>query len=229
METVDMSENDLKILIDKLNQKIDDDFIFLRPISLNVDFAKVWMQKPHPNNDIDYDGPNRFYFIKNDQGIYVATILDMSSNNLHWFVLEGHRGHGYLTNALRNTILPHLFQNRDVQKITIDELAIGQNNFKASQKVALSLGFVPKNKDSNYEYILSCDKYETEDYNLGQNTKISEDRIDDLKKQINYISESLWLVETEIEMKYGESDLTEDLLFYKDKIKKYCRILDEEL
>ena len=59
---------------------------------------------------------------------------------------------------------------------------------------------------------MSHDNRITENYNFGENTPLSQDRIDELKKQINFLGRSLWAIQTEIEMKFGETDYSEELM-----------------
>ena len=215
-----MEINYFKSLIYKLNHNQTRSLIHLRPLSETVDFAKVWEEKPKPTDKIaSPGGPYKFYFIKNDQGTYVASILDMW-HDLHWFVLPGYRRKGHLTKALKETILYHLFQEREEQRITIDENAIGLKNFLASEKVALRLGFKKVKENNKPAYILKKNKYQTNNYFSGQNTLLTEARFEELKKHINFISNSLWLVQTEIEMKLGEKDMSEELIELKDNISK---------
>ena len=219
-----MTEKYLKSLIEKLNEGKTDGLIHLRPLTFTVDFAKVWEEKPKLTDNISYpDGPYKFYFIKNKEGIYVATVLDMR-NDLHWFVHNKHRGNGHLTTAMKKTILFHLFQDREEQRITIDKYQIGDTNFHASEKVAISLGFV---RADGKDYLLKNDVHETEKFIYGQNTQITEERIGDLKKQINYLGRSLWVIQTELEMKLGETDYAEDLKELVDEIKRHTNLLEE--
>lgn len=127
--------------------------------------------------------------------------------DLHWFILPEYRGKGYLTNVMKDTILPHLFLSRQEQRITIDADQI-DFNFNASEKVALNLGFSPKN---DTEYFLSKDGYSTYNIDFQKTVGFSEDRIQELRKQINYLSRSLWAIQTEVEMKLGITDYSEYL------------------
>lgn len=73
-----MTNKYLKSLIDTLNKNKTDGLIHLRPLTATVDFAKVWTEKPKPTDNISFpDGPYKFYFIKNLDGLFVATVLDM--------------------------------------------------------------------------------------------------------------------------------------------------------
>ena len=205
-----MTSDSLQSLIEKLNKNdTSSSLIYCRPISSNVDFAKIWLDKPKLTDSVtSYDGPDIFYLIKNNENIFVAIVFDMK-RDLHWFVHPDFRGKGHLTEAMKNTILPHLFLTRDEQRITIKELEIGLANFEASEKVAFNLGFV---KSTDGEYFISSDMFVTENYIIGENVSLSLDRIDELKKYINFLSRSLWTIQTEIEMKFGETDYSEELM-----------------
>jgi len=217
-----MTNKYLKSLIDKLNKGKTGGLIHLRPLTSIVDFAKVWTEKPKPTDNISHpDGPYKFYFIKNSDHFFVATVLDMG-RDLHWFVDDKHRRQGHLTKAMKETILFHLFQDREEQRVTIDINQIGEKDFKASQNVALSIGF---QKADNSDYILTNRKYETENYVYGQNIPLTEARLTELQKQINYLARSLWVIHSEVETKLGDTDYTEELKELIDEIKKHtCRI-----
>ena len=146
-----MKPETIKKLINRLNSNIRQELFHIRPLTEKVVFAKVWTEKPKPTNRFGQNvGPNDFYFIKNEMGIYVAAVLDMVED-LHWYVLPEYRGKGYLTSALKEVILFHLFKTRDKQRITISDL-IGENNFNASEKVALKVGFVKNEVSPKSEY-----------------------------------------------------------------------------
>lgn len=212
-----MKKEEIISLVNKLNKNKTAGLIHLRPLSETVDFAKVWLDKPSPTNNMAWpDGPEIFYFIKNHDGFYTAAVLDME-NDLHWVVLPRFRGQGILTYALKETIMFHLFQTREEQKITINEDEIGRKNFKASVNVALKVGFVKAFNNDDSQYILKKDKYYSKIFISGHNIGIPEERMQEIKKQINYISHLLWLVQTEIEMKLGETEYTAGL---KDLVKK---------
>lgn len=220
-----MTNESLQSLLSRLNNKDKTSgLIYLRPLKANVDFAKVWIHEPKLTDSItNSDGPDNFYLIKNNENIFVAIVFDMK-RDLHWFVLPDYRGMGYLTQALRHSIIPHLFLNRDEQRITIEENEIGKDNFTASKKVAITLGFTAY-KDG--EYLLSNDQYISEDENLGEDTQFSYDRIKELKKHVNYLGRSLWAIQTEIEMKTGNTDYSEELKELVDQIRNHSWKLED--
>jgi hypothetical protein len=222
-----MTEKTFKSLLYKLNKNQPNELIFIRPLSETVDYAKVWLKKPKlTDNTIHKSGPNNFYFIKNDKGFYVATVLDMG-NDLHWFVSPRYRKQGHLTKALRERILYHIFdiQDRDEQRITISEFEIGNKNFKDSLSVALKLGFT-KSLDTD-DFILTADNYLNGIDNEGLNSTMSEERMKELQKRVNYLSRSLWVIQSELEMKLGVSEQTDELKQFVDELwSKMWRIED---
>lgn len=215
-----MTESELKYLIEKLNRE-EVDLIYLRPLTSTVDFAKVWLDKPEIGKEISPFGADKFYFIKSEVGFYIAAVFDMDTN-LHWYVDEKYRKKGYLTRNLKGTILPHLFQDRTNQRITIDEKFIGRSNWKASKKVAAAVGF---KKVSDKEFILSNDDYNHLDYIEGENTELSRDEIIAIKNKILYHATSLSIIQTEIEMKLGMADYVDDLGEIIKDIKSQAHIL----
>lgn len=214
-----MTNISLQSLIENLNKNDESEsLIYRKSLSTTVDLAKVWVNRPKPTDSItSSDGPDTFYFIKNNENSYVAAVYDMVKD-LHWFVLPEHRGKGHLTNAMKNTILLHLFLNREEQRITIDA------DFNASEKVALNLGF---SKSADNEYFLSKKEYTTNNMDSPKGVGFSEERIKELKKQINYLGRSLWAIQTEIEMKLGITDYSEDLADLVHEIRSHTWKLED--
>ncbi|WP_454047505.1 hypothetical protein [Chryseobacterium sp. Marseille-Q8038] len=219
-----MTNISLQSLIENLNKNDESEsLIYRKSLSTTVDLAKVWGNRPKPTDSItSSDGPDTFYFIKNNENSYVAAVYDMKKD-LHWFVLPEYRGKGHLTNAMKDTILPHLFLSRQEQRITIDAGQI-DFNFNASEKVALNLGFSPKN---DTEYFLSKEGYSTYNTDFQKTIGFSEDRIQELRKQINYLSRSLWAIQTEVEMKLGITDYSEDLADLVHEIRSHTWKLED--
>lgn len=51
--------------------------------------------------------------------------------------------------------------------------------------------------------------------------------MDSLRIKVFYASQILWTVQTELEMKYGNNKLSEDLLEIKDQLYKYYWTIDD--
>lgn len=147
----------------------------------------------------------------------------MGDHDLHWYVNPKNRKKGYLFNNMKQTILPHLFSNRKVQSISIDRNRIGEQNFINSERVALLLGFT---KVDESHYSLSKKKYSNflvPEINEG----LSYDEMDRLRMKLFNISQTLWAIQSELEMKYGNTKLSRELFTLKDQIaKKYWSLED---
>lgn len=219
-----MTNKALQSLLERLNRNdTSSSLIYLRSLSSTVFFAKIWIKKPKLNDSVtNADGPSNFYLVKNNENIFVAIVFDMQ-RDLHWFVLPDYRGMGYLTTALRNSIIPHLFLSRDEQRITIRENEIGKENFIASKKVAISLGFTAF---EDGEYLLSSSPNTIIHYNEGVDTQFTLQRISELKKQINYLGRSLWAIQTEVEMNLGNTDYSDELKDLVDQIRSHTSKLE---
>lgn len=88
----------------------------------------------------------RNFLIKNGAGKYVGIVHDMGDNDLHWYITKVNRKKGYLTNALKNTILPFLAKERNYQKISISKFETGAY-YNDCKNIALNLGFKYNGKD----------------------------------------------------------------------------------
>lgn len=220
-----MTDKKLKEFIIKLNQNKADEDIFLQSLTDTVDYAIVWDYSTNQfTKEKKLNTPYQFYFIKNETSSYVGTVYVMSAD-LHWFVLPKYRGKGFLTNSLKDTILPHLFQdNRDEQRITIDQGFIGDKNYKASLKVANSVGFIQTNvSEKVIEMKISKNHFRDAVKIKGKVTKMSEERINIITERATQISRMLWKIETELEIKMG---LTNDIAEIKEIIEETGKISD---
>lgn len=103
-----MTEDDL---IDHIRRYNEDDWD--RPfcsfaITDKVILASIWDE--YPTGKWGDERGHSFYFVL-DKSECVAIVSDMGPSNLHWYVLEKYRKRGFLTTALKNTILPHLLSD----------------------------------------------------------------------------------------------------------------------
>lgn len=202
--------------IDILNNKKGQESIFVRPISETVEIGKVWCELPKENDSVSNSSSYRFFFIKNNMGIYVSAVLDMNSD-LHWYVIPAERKKGLLTKALKETILPYVFYEREEQRISV-KLEIGEENYRNSKSVALNLGFSPTN-DEQTEFLLKKSEFDWSFENINeQNSRIGNERIQILRKRVNYASKIIRKVSDELLMAYADDS---DLLEMEREIKSF--------
>lgn len=223
-----MTDKYLKYLINKLNAAKTEGLIFLRPISDLVDYALVQPKvRRAPTKNISPLELEKCYFIKNNEGLYVAGVNIMSFD-IHWFVMPKHRKKGHLTKAMKEIILFHLFQDDEVLKISINENQIGRKNMLASEKVAYNLGF-KKISDSYYgsKYELRFESYITTIDLSGRNTGISKERLKEIQNQIHANLNSLLLIQIECEMKLGTNGCSDELKECIALIRKHPNSLED--
>ncbi|QXP59717.1 GNAT family N-acetyltransferase [Olleya sp. HaHaR_3_96] len=191
-----MTNKQIQSFINKLNANTYHKTIFKHQISKDVDFAKVW--ESQKTKDIL---PFRFFFIKNKSN-YVGAVLVMS-RDLHWYITPEHRGKGYLSIALKNTILPYIFDvlEREEQYITITASQIGEVYFSSSCKVALNVGF--KKVDTN-NYLINAEDVSMPFISIDTVYKGLEDsKIELIKTELSAIAKRINQIDTQLENAFG--------------------------
>lgn len=214
-----MTEKEIRKYIDRLNNGKASESIFTRQISKTVDVAKVWAVQPKMTDSIIGNFSSyRFFFIRNEINEYVGAVLDMYQD-LHWYIIPKNRKQGYLTNALKGSILPYLFYDeRESQRITIDKNAIGEKNYLNSKNVALKLGFRPIN-DSETEFELKQIDFNWDDENLYEiNSEINSERFKQLRKRAFYAFKTLYKISDELLMTVGDD---KELKEVADEVRTY--------
>lgn len=205
-----MTEKEIRKYLDRLNNSKDVKTIFKRKISPSVEIAKVWESVPKLNDKIDSDyQPSFFFFIKNENQDYVGAVLDMGFD-LHWYILPRFRKKGYLTKALKEAIIPYLFDNRCKTTISIS-ISNCQHFYLDSVKVAKSLNFKQEDHKSN-SYVLNENDFDFSNSKLlDENSKMSKEQMEDLLKKFQFHYRSLLMISNELEMNFDDDYLIDKL------------------
>ena len=214
-----MSIETIEKIIDRLNQK-DFEGVFLEILSKTVEHGIVWQT----NLSFGLEGKStfktrdEFYFIK-DFDKYIGAVLIMKQNggDLHWFVKKEYRKKGNLTKALAKYILPHLFIEKNEQRITIDEDLIGRTNFENSKKVALNVGFSQKSED---EFVITDEnilRYET---NSIRKKGMSYNRLEELQRKVISIEKELHKIQDEFEYHMGKISEFDELRIWLKEVRR---------
>lgn len=214
-----MTEKEIRKYIDQLNNRKGSESIFTRQISKTVDVAKVWTKQPNmTDNIVGNFGSYRFFFIKNEINEYVGAVLDMYQD-LHWYIIPKSRKQGYLTTALKESILPYLFYDeRESQRITIDKNAIGEKNYLNSKNVAIKLGFKAIN-DAETEFELKQSDFNWTNENLNEiNSEVNSERFEQLRKRAFYAFKTLYKISDELLMTVNDD---KELKEVADEVRKY--------
>jgi hypothetical protein len=223
-----MSDDTIRNLLRKLNKGAGKDLIFKNSIGENVELAKVWIWM---KGEYFYKDQN-FFLIKNQGGKYVAAVYGF--NKFHWYTLFEERGKGYLSNALRNYIIPFLW---GINRQPIEEpfeisicRGIGPKNFESSFSLAKSLGFqVDEENDHKSKLLLNYDDFAHGELaapimipNLDQDSGIR------LLEKGQSLVDLFLQIKGELEIRLGE-EVLDDFDNIPDLKYKLERIIDDHL
>lgn len=220
-----MTEREIRKYIDCLNKGKAGESIFTRQINKHVDVAKVWSEQPKITDKIIGNSSSyRFFFIKNESKEYVGAVLDMYSD-LHWYIVPKHRKKGYLTKALREAILPYiLYDDREVQRLTIEYGAIGDKNYRDSRGVAIKLGFEAINEVET-EFELKKTGFNWNNENLNEiDSDINPDRFEELRRRAFFAYKTLYKISDELLMSVDDD---KELKEIADEVRKYTWKLED--
>lgn len=185
-----MTNETLEFYIDVLNMSEHQEKIFLRPLSKTVIKAKVWDCSLGWKCSIY--GAYDMYFIKNEQGIYVGSVLDMGIQDLHVFIKEKYRRQGHLSRALKEYVLPYLFSHgRKYQEITYED--------EIARQHALKFGFKEIEEGKGR---ISKKMLDSIIINDGQNIPLRETEYKNMREKIYHAIGLLKMTQDQIEMAY---------------------------
>lgn len=204
-----MSDDTIKDLLRKLNSGKGKNIVYRNSIGDNVEIAKVWICK---NREYIYENQD-FFIIRNENGKYVAAVYDQ--NNFHWYTLYEERGKSYLSNALRNFIIPFLWgiDRHPIEepfKISINR-GIGPRNFDSSFALAKSVGFKVDEENEYKSYLsLHYDDFVNKDLDtpkliLNPNPEAKKQLI----KKAQLVEDLVLQIKGEMEIMFGEDKLEE--------------------
>lgn len=134
-----MKHETLERIIDQVRDGSAADRISIRQLLGNVSIAKVWEHLEGLTMHAELG--DLVYLINDPVAGCVGACYWMRANDFHVLLKEDYRGRGLMTNALRDIILPHIFQriSGDIQEAT---------ESASSERLLRRLGFTP---------ILGCD------------------------------------------------------------------------
>jgi hypothetical protein len=201
-----MTNETINKQIKKLNSRIYQDSIFLRPLSSTVYYSSTWTEPS--DSDLNSGDSYDIYYIKIGKE-YVGAVVDMGQRDLHWYMVPEHRKKGYLTIAMKDIILPHLFQDREEQIVTFSSTDTEKDSLD-SEKSANLMGFQKENE----EYIIRKSNIYKNVTFLELEPKLSKERYDVLKKRLNTMKNEAAIISAELYM-MTNADVGADELKYE--------------
>ncbi|PSR14485.1 MAG: hypothetical protein DA408_04950 [Bacteroidetes bacterium] len=215
-----MRSSELASLLNELNSGDFKGEIFSRKINDHVYYSKFWLAADQVdiNKKPINNPPHTAYFIKGGDGAFAGLVLDINSD-LHWHILKENRKNGYLTNALKYAILPHLSLKKDQQRITIDGNSLTAEEFANSQRVAINVGFtLSESKNAKSEYIINLTHRMPA---LEQEyVDFSKEELLRIQSKLQYLRDSLYRIEVGLNVKYGDCDEMEHFRETRKMLKK---------
>lgn len=209
-----MSDDTIRDLLRKLNSGKGKNIVYRNSIGGNVEIAKVWVWKGS-----EYLYKNQDFFLirnGNGNGKYVSAVY--GKNSFHWYTLYEERGKSYLSNALRNFIIPFLW---GINRHPIEEpfeisisIGIGPKNFESSLSLAKSIGFkVVMENDYKKNLALHYDDFVNKDLDTPKLTpNLNSKAKNQLIKKAELVEDLVLQIKRELEIMFGEDKL-EDLRF----------------
>lgn len=126
-----MTHESILALVDAVNSGTAFNRIFLRPLTVEVDFAWVW--EGEPTGTSSDEGSYSFYFVRDTNGHCIGAIDDLGGD-IHAVMKAEHRRRGVMSRLMRTVVLPHIFtRGRTVQPT--------QFSSYEGRALALKLGF----------------------------------------------------------------------------------------
>jgi hypothetical protein len=195
-----MKDETLITLLEDINSGTYENKVFLRKVGKGVYIAKVWPKPPEAILVIQsgYD----FFFIKDEvQGVFVACVLDMGPNNLHWLVHPDFRRKGYLVPSLKDYILPYLFTDRDDQTVEVSS--------EASRKIAVKAGFIAVGEKEMR--LMKSEVRQSSINEIEAVAPFTRKRMKMLKARANQAFAQLQVIQDELTIRYQDDALAEHI------------------
>ncbi|MFA6138335.1 MAG: hypothetical protein WC667_09630 [Sulfurimonas sp.] len=177
-------------------------------IGENVVFGKVWSN--YPTGEVSNEESKKFYFIEHAFEC-VAIVFEMDKYDLHWLVTERMRKKGYLHNALKEIILPHMFSDGRLEQCAS---ADSEKNIK----YLLRQGFEERNKDGKIIYFLNSNNVKLFTNSQVKRTQISDNEFANIKKQLHKLASELRIIRDQIKCAYDDDFNIEDIAYQVDDL-----------
>lgn len=207
-----MTEKDIRKLLSDSNKNKVDGKIITRPLSDTVDFAKIWPENIFQTSKLTEEilMPLRVYFIHEKEGKYLAAVL--AEESLKWYVSPQYRKGAVFLSSLKDTVIPHILQHKPIQRLLLNHAEYSEKEYALVRKTALAIGF-KMTRENNGEVRMAVEAVSLgkREYIAGENTGISDKRRQEMKAEILLFLRKLNVFETEVELKTGDLEYTEDI------------------
>lgn len=207
-----MTEKDIRKLLSDSNKNKVEGKIITRPLSDTVDFAKIWPENIFQTSKSTEEilMPLRVYFIHEKKGEYLAAVL--AEESLKWYVSPQFRKGAVFLSSLKDTVIPHILQHKPIQRLWLNHAEYSEKEYALVRKTALAIGFkMTRENNGEVRMAIEAASLGKREYIAGENTGISEKRRQEMKVEISLFLRKLHVFETEVELKTGDLEYTEDI------------------
>ncbi|MCF3109594.1 hypothetical protein LL912_12505 [Niabella sp. CC-SYL272] len=198
-----------KIIEEYTTGRISGAKLFIRPLSESVHYGLAW---PEPGEEVAHSGivnPRILYFIMQDASPVGA--VELLEANLDCFMFPVYRKKGIFSKAMKSVILPHILQQKPLQRLQIGRSEHNERKFEVLKKIFVSLGFVILREDSELRMVIDASRKPVGRFIAGDNKALSAERKDSMRKEFLWIAYRLTLIRSELELQEGISYLSEDI------------------
>lgn len=200
----------LKKIIEEYNQpKIGGNHFIVRQLSATVHYAQLWPDFALGFVAEDVIFPRVFYFIKDkDTTIGGVELFDTS---LDCFMSPQYRGKSLFSTAMKEFILPHILQQKPLQRLHLNRSEFGERKFEVLKKIFVALGFSVLKEDTELRMVIDASRRPAGRFISGENKPLEQRRKEVIQKEFLWFSYRLTLIRAELELQEGISYQSEDI------------------
>lgn len=175
--------------------------IITRKLTEAVYLAKVWPGASPVASALPV--PYTLYLLNDGSKEFVAAVQELESSLL-FSTTKGYKSVDFIVDGLVSVILPHLFQHKAIQRLCLSQTELGVRSFEFHRSIAKAVGFKVIREEPGVTYFaLESTALKNRPYISGVNAGINQDRIEEMRTQLNGVADTLYRMQVEMEMKNG--------------------------
>lgn len=212
----------LRKLIEQYSQgKVDGCVLLLRPLSQTVYYTQVWPELTQAEITGEPINPRIVYFIISDK--MPVGGVELMEANLDAFMVPAYRGKGLFSTAMRECIVPHILQQKPLQRVQINRAEYPERRFDMLKKIFIAIGFTVLKEDSELRMVIDASRRPAGRFIAGENKALSGHRKETIMKEFLWFAYRLILIRSELELQEGISYQSEDIGDMIKRMQQYGR------
>lgn len=212
----------LKKLVEQYGQQKIAGCVFLvRPLSETVYYAQVWPELSPDEITPELVNPRIVYFVIQDKKPIGG--VELLESNLDTFMMPAYRGKGLFSTAMRECIIPHILQQKPLQRVQIDRSQHAERRFDVLKKIFIAIGFTVLKDDGQLLMVVDASRRPAGRFIAGENQALSGKRKEIIMKEFLWFAYRLILIRSELVLQEGISYQSEDIGEMIKKMQQYGR------